>query len=222
MEPIVKDILGAQAEDFLGSPRFDDNEKSEWHIISTNQPDHIGDIMEYDGMELPPSGKAIALLNHDPFWTGGLPLGKVLEYRRVKEGEAEQLWQLTQYLPNLPDNIGMLTYEARKMKAFVDSSIQFMTDEMIPVREEDNGKPWYEWKGARYKRWKLVEAGPVLIGMNWFSGDMKAQPLVKSILRKVLDGLSPQEATQDTFLKIIPEQRLRVVAGDGPLIKIVN
>jgi hypothetical protein len=224
MDPITKAITATTAAEFDGKSRFDDGLMSEWHIISTNQPDHVGDIMEYDGMELPPSGKAIALLNHDPFWTGGLPLGIVLEYRRVKDGDVEQLWQHTQYLKNLPDDIGAMTYQARKMKAFTDSSIQFFAAEggYTPVNDDDQGKSRWEWKGTRYKKWSLVEAGPVLMGMNWDTGNMKnatakdisaAKSSMLDTLRKALDGQP---------IRILPEKRLGFIAGNDQLIHIIH
>ena len=223
MDPITKAITATTASEFDGKSRFNDSDMTEWHIISTNEQDHIGDIMEYDGMELPPSGKGIALLNHDPFWTGGLPLGIVLEYRRVKAGEIEQLWQLTQYLKNLPDNIGTMTYQARKLKAFTDSSIQFFAPEggVLPVNDEDQGKARYEWKGCRYRKWSLVEAGPVLMGMNWNTGDMKAatQKDIMAAKSLMLDTL--RAAVKD-ITRILPEQRLGFISGGDQTIKIIH
>jgi hypothetical protein len=226
MEPVIKSIARAQAEDFLGAPRFNDNQKSEWHIISTSHPDHIGDVMRYNQVELPPSGKAIALLNHNEYFTGGLPLGKVLEYKVVQGPDGvDQLWQHTQYLPDLPDNIGLKTYEARKIKAFTDSSIQFAPPgnfkdgwpegSVAPVREEDKGKDKYEWKGWEYLRWQLLEAGPVLMGMNWDTGNMKA------MRKSILDALK-QSLDSGAIIKIIPEKRLRLIAADEPIIKVIH
>lgn len=215
--PLMKALNLAQPADFEGGPRFDDTLKAEWHIISTAHPDLIGDIMEYEGMQLPPSGKGIALLNHDPAWTGGLPLGAVLAYKVVKGADGvDRLWQRTQYLENLPDNIGMMTYEARKLKAFTDSSIQFFGHEggMLPVEESDIGKPRWDWKGCRYQKWSLLEAGPVLMGMNWNTGNMKSsRDLLKKTLTSALNG---------DYVKIIPEQRLRLIAGNDQPIKIIN
>lgn len=216
---LTKQISLAMPGEFEGVSRFDDEKKTEWHIISTGHPDHIGDVMEFPPI-LPPSGKAIALLNHNEYFTGGLPLGKVLDYRVVRGDDGvDQLWQLTQYLTNLPDDIGTKTYEVRKMGAFVDSSIHFMAEEggYLPVNKEDQGKAQWEWKGTRYKAngWKLVEAGPVLMGMNWNTGDMKAAR--KSIMEAYdicLKTGSP--------IRILPERRLRVISGVGQNIKIVN
>jgi hypothetical protein len=224
MDPITKAISATTAAEFDGKGRFNDELMSEWHIISTNQPDHIGDIMEYDGMELPPSGKAIALLNHDPFWTGGLPLGIVLEYRRVKVGEVEQLWQHTQYLKNLPDDIGTMTYQARKLRAFTDSSIQFFAAEggILPVHDDDLGKSRWDWKGTRYKKWSLVEAGPVLMGMNWDTGAMKTATAkdINAAKSAMLDTLKAALGEQPT--RILPEKRLGFIAGSDRPIPIIH
>jgi len=222
MDPITKSIAATTASEFDGKSRFNDELMSEWHIISTNQPDHIGDIMEYDGMELPPSGKAIALLNHDPFWTGGLPLGVVLEYRRVKVGDVERLWQHTQYLKNLPDDIGTMTYQVRKLRAFTDSSIQFFGTEYEPVDPDDREKSRWDWKGTRYKKWALVEAGPVLMGMNWDTGNMKTATAkdITAAKSAMLDTLKAALGEQPT--RILPEKRLGFISGGGPTIPIIH
>jgi hypothetical protein len=217
----TKNISKIMPAEFQGANRFDDALKSEWHIISTGHPDHIGDIMVYDGMTLPPSGKAIALLNHDPEWTGGLPLGKVLEYRVINgEDGVAQLWQKTQYLTNLPDDIGTKCFEVRKMGAFTDSSIQFMADEggYEPVVAEDMGKSRWEWSGTKYNKWALLEAGPVLIGMNSNTGDMKAmrKSLFDTVNKCLKDG--PEAVS---ILRIKEEPRLLLIAGE-PVIKITT
>lgn len=191
MKDIIKAISQTQFKFFGGASRFDDAILSEWHVISTAHPDHYGDVMVYGGMELPPAGKGIALLNHDPFWSGGLPIGKVLEYRVVKGDDGvEQLWQHTQYLPGLPDDIGTKTYNVRKAEAFTDSSIQFRPLDIEPVDPEDSTKDCWNWKGTRYKRWQLVEAGPVLVGANWNTGDMKDDQ--RAVVKALMDTLPMQ------------------------------
>jgi hypothetical protein len=230
----VKNISKLMPAEFQGANRFNDELKSEWHIISTAHPDHIGDVMEYMPI-LPPSGKAIALLNHDPEWTGGLPLGKVLEYRVINGDDGvAQLWQHTQYLPNLPEDIGMKCYEVRKMGAFVDSSVQFMADEggYEPVVREDIGKPRWEWSGTKYLagKWSLLEAGPVLMGMNWQTGDMKAmrKSLFDTVNKCLKDGPEAWAETArrnreslEPHIRIIGEPRLAIVTGE-PVITIIN
>lgn len=190
----VKTISKLMPDEFLGASRFDDALKAEWHIISTGHPDHIGDIMEFPPI-YPPSGKAIALLNHNEYFTGGLPLGKVLAYQ-IAQGDdgIAQLWQRTQYLSNLPDDIGGKCYEVRKLKAFTDSSIQFRPEEggFKPVDDADQGKSQWEWSGTRYLagKWNLLEAGPVLIGMNSMTGDMKTarKKMMDTFVKCLKDG----------------------------------
>ena len=206
---LEKTISKIMPDEFLGANRFDDKLMAEWHIISTSHPDHIGDVMSYEGMELPPSGKAIALLNHNEGWTGGLPLGKVLEYKIINGDDGvAQLWQHTQYLSNLPNDIGTKCYEARKLKAFTDSSIQFFSPEggFEPVDPADMGKSQWEWSGTKYNKWKLFEAGPVLVGCNWNTGDMKAGR--KSIM--------------DMFTKALTPAPVGDAAGDSRLILTIN
>lgn len=198
----------------LNEARFDDEKMTEWHIISTNQPDHYGDIMDYNGMELPPSGKGIALLNHNPEWTGGLPLGKVLEYQVKDNGGVKELWQHTQYLPDLPNDIGTKTYKARKAGAFVDSSIQFRPMEAEPI---ENG-------GTYFKRWQLVEAGPVLVGANWHTGKMKAedQAIVKdllSVIEKKDDKSEDEKITAEPSGAEADSQRAEIIITQQPTIE---
>ncbi len=224
MDPITKaiseQIFPAHLFKFFEAEgsRFDDKAMTEWHIISTAHPDHYGDVMVYAGMQLPPNGKGIALLNHDPYISGGLPIGKVLEYRVVKgEDGIDQLWQHTQYLPDLPDDIGTKCYRVRKVEAFTDSSIQFRPIEVEPVNPEDSTKDRWNWDGTRYKRWQLIEAGPVLVGANWETGNMKAddQAVVKAFMDAVPLSLRRQveelKAENERLRKAAEPPRYRYV-----------
>jgi hypothetical protein len=192
--PLVKLI-----DSFGNLSRFDDASMIEEHIISTNHPDHIGDIMDFEGMELPPSGKAVVLLNHNPDYTSGLPVGKALGYAIKEANGFKQLWQTTQYNPSLPNEIGVHTYNARKNGYFRDSSIQFMATKYDSI----------QGGGTHYKEWRLLEAGPVLMGMNWNTGDMKA--LMKSFGFKQCSGCGN---CGEPSLRIIDEPRLVIVTGE--------
>ncbi len=219
-EILITKQIGSQPESFKGDGRFNDELMAEWHIVSTSQPDHINDVMDIspDSIILPPSGKGIALLNHDPFWTGGLPLAKVLSYEIVKDGTTAQLWQNSQYLKDLPDNIGVMTYQARKALAFTDSSIQFIGEDIEPVDPKDMGKSRWEWDGTHFKKWKLFEAGPVLMGMNWHTGNMKSQSDARADMRTILKKLT--EHGPGALKEIKEEQRFLKIMANGPYLKI--
>jgi hypothetical protein len=170
MKPITKSFPTA-AKLFELESRFDVEKLTEWHIISTAHKDHAGDVMSISGGKLPPVGRAIVLLNHDPRHSGGLPIGKALEYRVVAGSDGvDQLWQHTEYSRETPAvgpnglTIGELTFRSRLNGFFTDSSINF-----IPTKWQENKDRGYDWL-----EWELLEAGPVVIGMNWFTGDMKS------------------------------------------------
>lgn len=214
---IVKIISGAQPKEFNGASRFNDAELTEWHIISTDQPDHIGDVMVLSGMELPASGKNIVLLNHDRSESAGLPVGKALQHQTIDNGDHKELWQLTKYNQNMPDaykGLGEAIYNSRKEGYFTDSSIQFLGKTFEPTKSEDQGKPQWQWSGTKYLSWLMVEAGPVLIGMNQYTGDMKAAPaIVKDLLSK-LENPSWQKPGEghrrSGVIKLIPNPTIKL------------
>ena len=170
MKPQRKIFQTVEAKAFDLESRFDEETLTEWHIISTEHLDHAGDRMTIKGAKLPPVGRAVVLLNHDPEYSGGLVIGKAIEYR-VDTGPdgVVRLWQKTQYSVFTPSvgpkdmSIGELTFRSRLNGFFTDSSINFM-----PTKWQEN-KEGYDWL-----EWDLLEAGPVVIGMNWNTGDMKA------------------------------------------------
>ena len=197
---VIKRLTGTMPKEFLGVSRFNDAELSEWHIISTAHLDYIKDEMIMAGMQKPVSGDYIALLNHNEYFSGGLPIGKPLDQKIITGADGiEELWQLTKYNPHTPGekgrSIGELTYYTRKEGYFTDSSIQFKP---LRYEQKDDG-------GTIYHEWLLLEAGPVLIGANAHTGDMKSESpqVVKDLLTALNNSFGmPEDKTGNGLIKI--------------------
>lgn len=192
----LRKTIATSTKEFNGTSRFDAGEMTEWHIISTDHPDHLGDVMDFNGMRLPPVGKAVVLLNHDRNLTYGLPVGKALAYEVVVKADgSRELWQKTQYSPHLPNDLGRHTFNARKDGYFSDSSINF-----LPRKSEER-----QGGGRLYKEWDLIEAGPVLMGCNWHTGAMEEPPAVKDFW-SAIKGITSTLRGRDAEMVLMDEQ----------------
>jgi len=195
--------------------QVDEEERSIVHIISTEQPDRMGDIVRAGGMDDENYQKnPVVLFGHD---YGSFPVGKSLWRKRTTRNGSKGILAKTQFADT---DEGRKVFELWRDGFLNAASIGFMNKEAEPIRAEDGG-----WVGHDFKKWELLEYSivpvPANAGAVRLSLDGLPEMLVKafqpSIMEQRVKELEEENKRVSELSALVEELNAKILAYDDSI-----